>query len=120
MEAVAPITFERKPYVIEYYKDGEKKKLRRIPPQKMHIALPKDKVVLTSSKNADYREGEEFEVAHISTRQPNVLQLEDEDGHKTFVSYRDIKVIKKGPNHTDGSDETNPITPYGGRYLVWP
>ena len=54
---------------------GEMVKTRRSIPNKFHKILPEDIVELKSKKNDDWLTGEEFEVKHISYKNPNVLQI---------------------------------------------
>lgn len=111
------IQFNRKPYKVSYYKDGELKTIRRVPPPKLHDMLPKDQVSLTASKNDDFQEGDKFVVKHINQRHPNVLQVTNEDGVSTFVDYYDLQLEAKR-SFRDGVD---PIDfPENNEYLLWP
>lgn len=111
------IKFDRKPYTVQYTRNGEKKTYRRRPPPKLHDMLPTDKVVLTQSKNEDFRKGQEFTVKNISPRQPNILQVTNKDGVSTFVDYFDLRLEemvakREGMNIKD--------SPQNNRYLLWP
>lgn len=111
------IQFNRKPYKVTYYKDGEKKTIRRVPPPKLHDMLPKDQVILNRGKNEDFEQGDEFKVKHINQRHPNVLQLSNDEGKTTFVDYYDLKLDKKFALR----DGVNPIDlPENNEYLRWP
>ena len=115
----AAVKFSRKPYTVSYRSihDGEIHKIRRVPPPKLHDALPKDVVSLTRGKNEDFQEGDEFEVKHIAGRHPNVLQLKNDEGQTTFVDYYDIELEERVAkrNGVDPRDE-----PINNRYLLWP
>ena len=114
---MSEIKFSREPYKITYYKDGEKKVIRRRPPPKQHEMLPKDVVELNRSKNADFQSGEEFTVKHINQRHPNVLQVTNEDGVSTFVDYYDLdlKEVRSARNGVLPED-----LPENNKYLTWP
>ena len=111
------IQFNRQPYKVTYYKDGEKHIIRRRPPPKLHQLLPKDEVSLKLSKNADYQAGDEFTVKHINQRQPNVLQLENDSGQTTFVDYYDLNLEAK--RALPGGESPLDL-PENNRYLLWP
>ncbi len=98
-------------------KDGVKHTIRRQPPPKLHDIMPEDEVKLTRSKNADFKEGETLTVKGINPRQPNVLQLVNEDGLATFVDYYDAKLetIRSARNGVEVLD-----MPINNRYLLWP
>ncbi|MBP9706948.1 MAG: hypothetical protein KBD78_04840 [Oligoflexales bacterium] len=117
---MSEIKFDRTPYKVSYVdQKGQKQTIRRVPPPKLHEALPTDVVELTRKKNDDWDAGGDFVVKGINPRQPNTLQLENEDGQTTFVSYYDAKLIKKNAAaHFQGEaamdlEEVN-------RYLLWP
>lgn len=111
------VRFPRTPYTVTYMKDGVKHTIRRQPPPKLHDTEVEDEVRLLRSKNDDFREGDTFRVKGITQRQPNVLQLVNEDGLSTFVDYYDTKLeTMRGPRN--GVD---PIDfPINNRYLLWP
>ncbi|SMF38037.1 hypothetical protein [Pseudobacteriovorax antillogorgiicola] len=111
------IQFNRKPYKVTYYKDGERKTIRRVPPPKLHDMLPKDKVSLTRGKNDDFETGDEFTVKHINQRHPNVLQVTNDDGRSTFIDYYDLKLEQKIAKR-NGVDPLD--FPENNRYLRWP
>ncbi|NRA66333.1 MAG: hypothetical protein HRU19_17740 [Pseudobacteriovorax sp.] len=111
------IQFNRNPYKVTYYKDGEKKVIRRRPPLKLHDILPQDEVVLKKEKNADFQAGDAFRVKHINQRHPNVLQITNEDGVSTFADYYDLKLEKKFAAR-GGVDPLD--LPENNRYLLWP
>lgn len=111
------IQFNRQPYTVTYYKDGEKHTIRRRPPAKQHDLLPTDEVSLKRQKNADYQAGDEFTVKHINQRQPNVLQLENAAGDTTFVDYYDLNLEAKR-SLPDGESPLD--LPQNTRYLLWP
>lgn len=111
------ITFNRTPYNVTYFQDGKKVTIRRVPPEKLHETLPTDRVELTTRHSDDFPEGEKYTVKHISTRQPNVLQLENDNGQTTFVPYfeTELKDRVAARNGIDPRDE-----PVNNRYLRWP
>ncbi len=111
------VRFSRVPYTVTYYKDGEKHTIRRQPPPKLHDIEPEDEVKLTRAKNDDFREGDTLTVKGISPRQPNVLQLVNEDGLSTFVDYYDTK-IEEMRGKRNGVDVID--LPINNRYLLWP
>lgn len=112
------VKFNRTPYTVSYYdQKGEKQTIRRVPPPKLHDALPTDKVVLTSQRNDDFQKGESYEVKHINPRHPNTLQLVNEDGKTTFVDFYAAKLDQKvAPrNGVDPRDEE-----ISNKYILWP
>lgn len=113
-----PVKFSRSPYTVSYQDlKGEMQTIRRVPPPKLHEALPTDVVKLTRKKNDDFREGDEFEVVSITDRQPNVLQLQRDDGTKTFVDYYDV-ALERRIALRDGVDPRD--EPINNKYLLWP
>ncbi len=119
--------FSREPYTVTYYKDGEKHTIRRRPPPKLHEALPEDTVMLTRSKNDDWREGETYKVKSVMPRSPNVLQLANEEGMSTFVDYYDAKLLTKPiDRYREGRISKEEAVSAGvdlrvdSRYLLWP
>lgn len=116
MSNVDSLNLDRRPYVVEYYKDGKKVKINRRPPPLMHTALPEDKVILTNQKNADYRNGDRFTVMKLNPRHPNILQLQDKDGNKTFVPYMDIEIVERAIRNGGGRSQND----LDNRYLDWP
>lgn len=113
-----PIQFDRKPYFVTWKDEsGEIRKIRRVPPPKLHEALPTDIVEISNKRSDDFKEGDEVSVKHINPRHPNVLQLENSDGQTTFVNYFDVKLKEKiAPR--DGVPREQ--TPERNRYLLWP
>lgn len=111
------VRFSRVPYTVTYFKDGEKHTIRRQPPPKLHDILPQDEVRLTRSKNNDFQEGDEMTVKGINPRQPNVLQLVNEDGLSTFVDYYDahLENMVAPRNGVEVID-----LPVNNKYLLWP
>lgn len=112
------VRFPRTPYTVTYRdQHGDMQKIRRVPPPKLHDALPTDIVTLTHKKNDDFEAGDKLEVANISPRQPNVLQLRNGDGQTTFVDFYDVKLeeevaIREGVDPRD--------RPVNNKYLLWP
>lgn len=111
------VKFDRKPYTVRYTKDGEQQTYRRRPAKKLHDMLPKDQVRLTRAKNADFAVDDTYSVKHISPRQPNVIQIADEEGNSTFVDYYDLELNQR-LSPRDGKEffelEENQ------KYLLWP
>ena len=114
-----PIKFDRTPYKVTYYQDGKKVTIRRVPPEKLHEALPTDIVKLTAPHSDDFPEGATYTVKGISTRQPNILQLENDNGQTTFVPYFDAELKEKKvyPRENFEDPRDNPRV---NRYLTWP
>jgi len=121
-----PIKFDRKPYTISYTDaaSGEKRTIRRVPPPKLHAALPQDRVELTTTKNSNFEAGDSYKVKHINPRLPNVLQLEDGYGTTIFVSHYEIRlddaVNAVTPRAAGESGDTGRSLPTSNRYLLWP
>ncbi len=112
------IKFDRAPYKVTYVDlHGEKKTLRRVPPAKLHDALPTDVVRLDRKRSDDFQAGQDYEVAGISPRQPNVLQLKRTDGQTTFVEYFDT-TLKEEVAVREGVDPRD--RPQNNKYLLWP
>lgn len=111
------ITFSRKPYTVTY-KDmqGNLQKIKRRPPPLLHDMLPTDKVELTTSKNADWQAGNVYEVKHINTRHPNVLQIQDQEGVATFVDSHDLKLDERVNFQGKEVAELQSFN----EYLLWP
>lgn len=117
--ADAPIKFDRTPYTVKYYDlHGKVQSIRRRPPKKLHTMLPTDKVELTKRKNDDWPEGNTYTIESIKNRHPNTLQIRDEDGKKTFVSYSDVTSKEKVGIREDGSDPRDDAI--NNEYLTWP
>jgi len=115
---VQTLEFDRKPYVISYRdQNGEMNKLRRVPPPKLHEALPADKVAITRGRSEDFAEGDIVTVKHINTRHPNVLQVTNKDGNTSFLSHLDIRLEERVALRAgiDPRDE-----PEANAYLLWP
>ncbi len=112
------IKFDRTPYTVRYVdQKGDQQSIRRVPPPKLHDALPTDKVVLTSKRSDDFQEGESYEVKNINPRHPNTLQLVDDEGRTTFVDFYTAKLDKKiAPR--DGVDPRD--EPISNQYILWP
>lgn len=115
------IKFDRKPYNVTYYQGGVKKVIRRMPPPKLHEALPTDEVRLTRKYSDDFDSGDKLTVKNVNPRHPNTLQVIDDDGKTTFISYRDMeltkKVLKERPGEPQVESYDNPIS---NEYLLWP
>ncbi len=112
-----PVFFSRKPYTVSYYKDGEKKTIRRVPPPVLHDMLPTDVVKLTQTKNDDFKKDEEFTFKDINQRQPNTIRIQGEDGKETFVAYYDLQ-LEEAVHPAHGVASKN--SPERNRYLLWP
>jgi len=114
------IKFSREPYRVTYYQDGVKHTIRRVPPPKLHPILPEDKVELTRSKNADFRAGDRFAVKDIQPRQPNVLQIQNEEGLTTFVDSFDVNLIESNSDFILNEAGELVEKPIDNDYLLWP
>lgn len=112
------VKFNRTPYTVTYYdQKGEKQTIRRVPPPKLHDALPTDRVELTTQRSDDFQKGESYEVKHINPRHPNTLQLVNEDGQTTFVDFYSARLDKKiAPR--DGVDPRDEAI--SNQYILWP
>ncbi len=117
MSSAPPVSFNRNPYLVSYYKDGEKISIRRRPPPLLHNMLPTDVVKLTETKNDDFKQGSEFTVKHINPRHPNTIQIQDDDGNATFVAYYDLQ-LEEQVAPRDGIAPKD--APRNNRYLTWP
>ena len=113
-----PIVFDRKPYFVTWKdQDGNMQTIRRVPPPKLHDALPPYVVELTADRSADFRKGDQVTVKHINPRHPNVLQVEDGDGHTTFMNYFEVN-LKEQVAMRDGVPPE--ARPERNKYLTWP
>jgi hypothetical protein len=118
----APPVFDRRPYKVEYYKDGVKQVINRRPPPKLHPILPEDVVTIRRKRNDDWQDGDEVEVTAIGSRQPNTLQVKNDRGQSTFLPFFDVEF--------EGRDEGTDVVandararrrdPIGSDYLLWP
>ncbi len=116
---MAAISFPRTPYKISYYDlHGDKKTIRRVPPPKLHDILPEDEVEITRKKNDDFDAGDKLDVKSISPRSPNTLQIVNDDGQATFMSYLDLRISRRF------APDENGVTPLdqeeSNQYLLWP
>ena len=118
---MAEVKFDRSPYKVTYYKEGKMHTIRRVPPPKLHDAMPGDTVTITNKKNDDWQEGQTVKVKNITSRQPNVLQVEKEDGKYTFLDYRDVKLNERPPVTAETTEQAErDADPIGSKYLLWP
>ncbi|WP_186646864.1 hypothetical protein [Fluviispira vulneris] len=111
-----PPIFDRTPYYVEYYKDGEKQTIRRVPPVKLHDYAIGDEVTINRKKGDDWDKGDEVEIKAINPRQPNTLTIKKENEEYTFLTYGDADLKSKSAQHyiDEGRD------PFGSQYLLWP
>ena len=86
------------PYIAEYYKDGVKETIRRVPPPKLHDLEEGDEVTI-SQKGDDWDKGDKVEIKAINARQPNTLTIEKSNGDYTFLPYDDVELKDKSPLH---------------------
>ena len=89
----------KKYYDVSYrdFHTGEMKKIRRSIPKKIHDIIPEDTVKLKYKRNDDWLAGEEFKVKHVSYKNPNILQIiNDDDMTTTFVSSYDVNLERVG------------------------
>jgi hypothetical protein len=113
-----PIQFDRKPYIVSYIDmDGNPQKIRRVPPPKLHDALPTDKVELSRTHSDDFERGDVVTVKTISPRQPNTLKVENADGKTVFIGYNEMFVKEKMASR-DGTPPER--MPERSKYLLWP
>ncbi len=114
------IKFDRTPYTVKYMDlQGQQKTIRRTPPEKLHDALPTDLVTLTRTRSDDFRAGDDVEVANVSPRQPNVLQLKRADGATTFIEYFDME-LHEGNKVAPRAGEDPRDRSINSKYLLWP
>lgn len=115
------VTNERRPYTVEYYKDGKKHKIRRLPPPKLHSMMPNDVVTINRKKNDDWDAGKTVTVKAVQARQPNTLTIQDGDGNYTFVDYQDLNFNGRVSGDAIGDEEfVRASDPIGSKYLLWP
>jgi hypothetical protein len=121
----SPIRFDRKPYIVSYVDaDGKQQKIRRVPPPKLHTAMPTDVVELKRRKSDHFIDGDRVTVKHINPKHPNVLQVENSSGQTTFISQYEMELKQKIANTTGVRDaslesEDSPQT-IDNDYLDWP
>ncbi len=129
MAEIQSAAFDRRPYKVEYYKDGKKQSLMRRPPPKLHDGLAGDTVTITRRKNDDWREDDDVKVKAINPRQPNTLQVEKSNGEYTFLSYFDCKLQPRAGDEIVTDSKGRPVLdsqgqpvrdPIGNDYLLWP
>lgn len=112
-----PIKVDRTPYTVTYYQGGEKKTLRRVPPQVRHDIMPGDKVSVTHKKSEHWDVDQEASATTITNRQPNTIRIKKDDGTYTYMSHLDLQREKQGPISIKQEEENDPI---GHKYLLWP
>jgi hypothetical protein len=118
--SLAEVNFDRKPYIVQYQKDGETHRIRRTPPPKLHDMSIEDKVTISRERSAFWSEGDTAKVVGVSQRQPNMLQIE-KDGQKTFVPYFDVQFKSRdGQSIADAEAKEIAKDPLGSKYLLWP
>ncbi|WGL60346.1 hypothetical protein QEJ31_01850 [Pigmentibacter sp. JX0631] len=112
---VLPV-YDRTPYNVEYYKDGVKETIRRVPPPKLHDMEEGDEVKIIRKKGDDWDQGDRVDIKAINPRQANTLTIEKANGDYTFLSYDDVELKEKSALHyiREGRD------PFGSQYLLWP
>jgi hypothetical protein len=112
------IIFDRKPYIVSYTDQaGKLQKIRRVPPPKLHEALPTDKVELTRKHSDDFDTGDVVTVKSINPRHANTLKIENSDGKTAFISYFEMNLKEKIAPRGGVSPEQ---TPERNQYLLWP
>jgi hypothetical protein len=113
-----PIRFSRVPYTVTYQDlAGKIQTIRRVPPPKLHDALPTDIVELTQKHSDDFEAGDEAEVQYINPKHPNVLQIRNGKGDTAFIDYFDMNLIDEVAPRA-GVDPRD--KPQNNRYLLWP
>ena len=113
------IQFPRIPYKTVYkdFHTNEVKTIRRVPPEKLHDILPTDKVELTTTLGADWKEGNIYTAKFIGPRSPNVIQIEDSKVGTTFVPYFELKLDSEVAER-DGGKRIDKAS--SNKYLIWP
>ena len=111
---------DRRPYTVNYtdYKTGELKTLRRRPPEQLHEMLPLDEVRLNAPHGeSGWPQGDTYTVASVHSRSPNLLQIENDDGEKTFHAFHELELVEKR-----GKRATQLLLDNysANRYLTWP
>jgi len=117
-----PIKFDRKPYTVSYTdQNGVKQTIRRVPPPKLHAALPGDRVDITTTKSDDFRSGDSVSVKHINPRHPNVVQVQTADGRTTFLNFNEFRLngVDIQESGSSGSNKSFERT-QSSKYLLWP
>ena len=117
---VTEIGNDRRPYTVQYQKDGQTHRIRRTPPPKLHEMRVEDKVTISRARSEFWAEGDDAKIIGISKRQPNMLQVE-KDGKRTFLPYFDVK-FEGRPGQSIMDEDTEKIAkdPLGSKYLLWP
>jgi hypothetical protein len=116
-----PIKFDRKPYEIKYVdQDGKQQTIRRVPPPKLHSALPQDKVELTKTLSDHFENGDELAVKSINPRHPNILKVENAQGQSTFISHYDMLLKERLAPRGENGTVTPEQFPERNKYLLWP
>lgn len=119
MSVSKTMQFNRSPYNVTYRDlQGQMQTIRRVPPPKLHDALPTDVVILTTARSDAFPEGKEVTVKSINPRQPNTMQVIDSEGRTAFVDYYGMKLKKQVNNERPGVDTRD--LPISNRYLNWP
>jgi hypothetical protein len=112
------IVFNRKPYVVSYVdQEGKLQKIRRVPPPKLHEALPTDKVELTRKRSDVFDTGDVVTVTSINPRHANTLKVENSEGKTTFISYFEMLLKEKRAPRNGVLPEDQPEN---NKYLLWP
>lgn len=111
----------RRPYKVEYYKDGKKHVIQRRPPPQLHSLQKNDDVLIQRKKNDDWEAGAKVTIKNISPRQPNVLQVIGDDGKTTFLDYDSVKLVgREGLDPEEAEKIARDADPIGSNYLMWP
>ena len=119
LDSLPATHFSRKPYTVSYLKDGKKMTIKRQPPATLHKMLPTDIVELNQTKNSEFVAGDEFTIKGINPRQPNIIQIEDDEGLATFVPYYDL-ILEEAVAPRSRSTAERQDSPEENRYLLWP
>ena len=105
-------------YTVTWYDNGEKKTIRRVPPQKLHTMLPEDVVELKTKRSDDFLEGSDYVIKNINPRHPNTVQIKNSEGQTTFVEYFKLEPDEKRLLNPDGSVAIS--NSKISKYLRWP
>jgi len=117
------VEFTRTPYNVSYRtSDGELKKIRRVPPAKLHDLEPEDVVTISQKRSDNWDSGQEVRVVGVNKRQPNTLWVEGADGRRTFLTYSDVRSKPKSAGEAAFAEDISERQrdPIGSDYLLWP
>ena len=121
MTQVSGNSNNRKPYVVHYNDlDGNPQTIRRVPPKQLHEMIVNDKVTITKQKSEVWDEGGDVKIIRITNRQPNTLQVENEEGKRTFLPYFDVNFKEREGEAVIFKDGKITKLALASKYLLWP